>query len=41
MQETIMSNFVQANEYEMYIHAKFENLDIYIVLQLNTSMFEL
>jgi hypothetical protein len=36
-----MSNFVQATEYEMYIHAKFENLDIYIVLQLNTSMFEL
>jgi hypothetical protein len=41
MQETIMINFVQATEYELYVHAKFEYLDIYIFLQLNTSMFEL
>jgi hypothetical protein len=41
MEETIMSNFVQANEYELYMNAKFEYLDIYIFLQLNTSMFEL
>jgi hypothetical protein len=41
MQETIMSNFVQPTEYEVYMHAKFEYLDIYIFLQLNTSMFEL
>jgi hypothetical protein len=32
MQETIMSNFVQATKYEVYIHAKFEYLDIYIYL---------
>jgi hypothetical protein len=36
-----MNNFVQATEYEMYMHAKFEYLDIYIFLQLNTSMFDL
>jgi hypothetical protein len=41
MQEIIMSNFVQPTEYEVYMHAKFEYLDIYIFLQLNTSMFEL
>jgi hypothetical protein len=41
MQETITNNFVQATEYELYMHAKFEYLDIYILLQLNTSMFEL
>jgi hypothetical protein len=29
MQETIMSNFLQATEYEVYLHAKFEYLDIY------------
>jgi hypothetical protein len=32
MQETIMSNFVQATEYEGYVHAKFEYLDTYIFL---------
>jgi hypothetical protein len=36
-----MHNFVQATKYEVYMHAKFEYLDIYIFLQLNTSMFEL
>jgi hypothetical protein len=36
-----MRNFVQTTEYEVYMHAKFEYLDIYIFLQLNTSMFEL
>jgi hypothetical protein len=36
-----MRNFVQATEYEVYMHAKFEYLDIYIILQFNTSMFEL
>jgi hypothetical protein len=41
MQETITGNFVQASEYEVYMHAKFEYLDIYILLQLNTSMFKL
>jgi hypothetical protein len=29
MQETIMSNFLQATKYEVYLHAKFEYLDIY------------
>jgi hypothetical protein len=29
MQKTIMSNFVQATEYEVHMHAKFEYLDIY------------
>jgi hypothetical protein len=29
MQETIMSNFVQATEYEVYMHAKFAYLDTY------------
>jgi hypothetical protein len=41
MLETIMSNFVQATEYKVYMHAKFEYQDIYMFLQLNTSMFEL
>jgi hypothetical protein len=41
MQETIMSNFVQATEYEVYKHAKFEYLDSYIFLQLIISRFEL
>jgi hypothetical protein len=41
MQKTIIRNFVQAIEYEVYIHAMFEYLDIYIFFQLNTSMFEL
>jgi hypothetical protein len=41
MQETIMRNLVQCTEYEVYMHAKFEYLDIYIFLQLNTSMVEL
>jgi hypothetical protein len=36
-----MGNFVQATEYEVYMHAKFEYLDICILLQLNNSMFEL
>jgi hypothetical protein len=29
MQETIMSDFVPATEYEMHMHAKIENLNIY------------
>ncbi len=41
MQETIMRNIVQATEYGVYMHAKFEYLDIYIFLQLITSRFEL
>jgi hypothetical protein len=32
-----MKNFVQGTEYEMYIHANFEYLDIYRFLQLITS----
>jgi hypothetical protein len=32
MQETIMINFVPAIEYEVYMHAKFEYLDIYRLL---------
>jgi hypothetical protein len=32
MQGIIMGNFVQATEYEMYMHAKFEDLDIHIFL---------
>jgi hypothetical protein len=36
MQETIRGNFGQATEYEVYMHAKFEYLDIYIFLQLIT-----
>jgi hypothetical protein len=28
-QEIILSNFVQATEYEVYIYAKFESLDIH------------
>jgi hypothetical protein len=36
---TIMRNSVQSTEYEVYMHGKFEYLDIYIFLQLNTSMF--
>jgi hypothetical protein len=29
MQETNMSNFVQATEYEVYMYARFEYLDTY------------
>jgi hypothetical protein len=36
-----MRNLVRATEYEVYMHAKFDYLDIYIFLQLNTSMVEL
>jgi hypothetical protein len=32
MQGIIMGNFVQATKYEMYMHAKFEYLDIHIFL---------
>jgi hypothetical protein len=32
MQETIMSNFVQATEYNVNMYAKFEYLDIYSFL---------
>jgi hypothetical protein len=32
MQGIIMGNFLQATEYEMYMHAKFEYLDIHIFL---------
>jgi hypothetical protein len=41
MQEKIRGKFVQATECEVYMHAKFEYLDIYIFLQLITSRFEL
>jgi hypothetical protein len=36
-----MSNFVQATEYKVHMHAKFEYLDIYRFFQLITSRFEL
>jgi hypothetical protein len=36
-----MTNLVQATEYEVYMHAKFEYLDIYIFLLLITPRFEL
>jgi hypothetical protein len=36
-----MRNLVRATEYEVYMYGKFEYLDIYIFLQLNTSMVEL
>jgi hypothetical protein len=36
-----MRNLVQATEYVVYMHGKFEYLDIYIFLQLNISMVEL
>jgi hypothetical protein len=36
-----MRNFVQASEYEAYMHAMFGYLDTYIFLKLNTSVFEL
>jgi hypothetical protein len=36
-----MSNFVQDIEYDMYMYAKFENLYVYRVLQLNTPRFSL
>jgi hypothetical protein len=29
MQETIMRNFVQATEYELYMHAKFYNFQFF------------
>jgi hypothetical protein len=32
MQETFMSNFVPATEYEVHMHVKFEYLDIYRLL---------
>jgi hypothetical protein len=32
MQGVIMGNFLQATEYEMYLHAKFEYLDSNIFL---------
>jgi hypothetical protein len=32
MQETNMSNFVQATEHEVYMHANFEYSNIYIFL---------
>jgi hypothetical protein len=32
MQEIIMSNFVQATVYDMYMYPKFEYLDIHIFL---------
>jgi hypothetical protein len=41
MQGIIMGNFVQTTEYEMYMHEKFEYLDIYRFLQLITSRFDL
>jgi hypothetical protein len=32
MQGIIIGNLIQATEYEMYMHAKFEDLDIHIFL---------
>jgi hypothetical protein len=36
-----MSNFIQSNEDDAYMYAKFECLDIYRFLQLNTLRFDL
>jgi hypothetical protein len=36
-----MGNLVRATEYEVYMHAMFQYLNIYIFLQLNDLMFEL
>jgi hypothetical protein len=36
-----MRNFVQATGYDVHMHAKFEWLDAYRFLQLNTSRFDL
>jgi hypothetical protein len=36
-----VTNFLQATEYEMYMHAKFKYLEIYRFLQLHTLRFEL
>jgi hypothetical protein len=36
-----MGNFVQATEHDVHMYAKFEYLDIYRFLQLNTLTFEL
>jgi hypothetical protein len=36
-----MSNFIKNTEYDMYMYAKFEYLEIYRFLQLNISRFEL
>ncbi len=41
MQGIIVDNFLQAIEYEMYMHAKFEYLDIHIFLHIIISRFEL
>jgi hypothetical protein len=35
-----MSNFVQANEDDAYMYAKFQGFNIYRLLQLNTSRFD-
>jgi hypothetical protein len=36
-----MSNFIQATEYDVYVYAKFECLDVYRFLKLNTSRYEM
>jgi hypothetical protein len=36
-----MNNFVQATEYAVYIYAKFECVEVYRILQINTSRYEL
>jgi hypothetical protein len=41
MQGTNVSNFSQGTEYDVHKYAKFEYLNIYRFLQLNTSRFEL
>jgi hypothetical protein len=41
MQGTNVSNFAQATGHDVHMCAKFEYLDIYRFLQLNTSKFEL
>jgi hypothetical protein len=36
-----MNNFVQANEYDVYKYAKFECVEVYRFLQINTLRCEL
>jgi hypothetical protein len=35
-----MNNFVQATEYDVYMYEKFECVEVYRFLQINTSKFE-
>jgi hypothetical protein len=36
-----MNNFLQATEYDVYMYAKFECVEVYRFLQINTSRYEL